>query len=134
MHRPREGEGHKEREATYGHDGTGSRIGLVRWRWKSSTGMRTQPDRFRKRDDVTVGASDLIRFEPKARSPKWPAAQHQCRIQYVGRGSRARAVPIFNLMEDAATPRFRVRKCGNGCAAQGVLDDGCKVTSRWSRR
>ena len=93
----------KEREATYGHDGT----------WVAHPGLvpvakevfdRLMPARnqiaAKKRDDVRVTAADLIHWEPER-----PITERGLRlnisvaIQYIGAWLAGQgAVPIFNLM------------------------------------
>jgi malate synthase len=48
----------------------------------------------------------------------WISQQHQCGYNIWSRGFWARRVGIFNLMEDAATAGFRVRRCGNAASSQ----------------
>src|SRR6185369_12493747 len=85
----------------------------------------------RKRDDVNVAANDLLDFGPRG-----PITERGLRtnvsvgVQYIEawlRGSGA--VPIFNLMEDAATAEISRAQVWQWIRnPRGVLSDGRKVT------
>jgi malate synthase len=85
----------------------------------------------RKREDVRAGAADLVKFEPEA-----PITERGLRlninvaIQYVGAWLAGQgAVPIFNLMEDAATAEISRSQVWQWIRSpKGTLDDGRKVT------
>jgi malate synthase len=86
---------------------------------------------LKKRDDVKVGAADLLRFEPEK-----PITENGVRlninvaIQYIGAWLAGQgAVPIFNLMEDAATAEISRSQVWQWIRSpKGRLDDGRKVT------
>lgn len=123
----------KEREAGDGHDGTWvAHPGLVAVAKEVFDRKMPKPNqKDRLREDVNVSAADLVKV------PEGPITLNGLRInvnvalQYLEswlRGSGC--VPIYNLMEDAATAEI--------CRAQiwqwmrhpkGVLDDGRKVTA-----
>jgi malate synthase len=124
----------KEREARYGHDGT----------WVAHPALvpvakeafdRLMPARNQiasaPRDDVHAGAADLLRFEPET-----PITEAGVRlnisvaIQYIGAWLAGQgAVPIFNLMEDAATAEISRSQLWQWIRSpKGKLDDGRKVT------
>src|SRR5438874_9199499 len=97
----------KEREAGDGHDGTGvAHPGMVQLATDAFNPIMKNPNQIdKKREDVSVTAKDLLDFGPKG-----PITEAGLRtnvsvgVQYLEawlRGSGA--VPIFNLMEDAAT-------------------------------
>jgi malate synthase len=124
----------KEREATYGHDGTWvAHPGLVAVAREAFDRLMPSPNQIatKKRDDVRVTASDLLRFEPEK-----PITEAGLRldinvaIQYVGAWLAGQgAVPIFNLMEDAATAEISRSQVWQWIRSpKGVLDDGRKVT------
>jgi malate synthase len=125
-------EADKDREATDGHDGTWvAHPALVPVAYKAfDQAMPTANQIHRQRDDVNVGAADLLRFEPKA-----PITEQGVRInisvgiQYLEawlRGSGA--VPIFNLMEDAATAEISRAQLWQWLRSpNGKLDDGRKL-------
>ena len=124
----------KEREAKQGHDGT----------WVAHPGLvdvakqafdRLMPGRNQiataRREDVHVTAADLLRFEPER-----PITEQGLRlninvaIQYIGAWLAGQgAVPIFNLMEDAATAEISRSQVWQWIRSpKGTLDDGRKVT------
>src|SRR3979411_616476 len=86
---------------------------------------------IKKREDVHVTAADLLKFEPEK-----PITENGLRlnisvaIQYVGAWLVGQgAVPIFNLMEDAATAEISRSQVWQWMRSpKGVLDDGRKVT------
>jgi malate synthase len=122
----------KEREANDGHDGTWvAHPGLVQIALDAFNAVMPQPNQIhRKREDVNVTAADLLQFEPEA-----PITEAGLRtnvnvgIQYLGAWlAGVGCVPIFNLMEDAATAeisRSQIWQWIN--SPKGVLDDGRKV-------
>ena len=91
-----------------------------------------QPNQYAKqRPDVTVSAKDLLDFEPSA-----PITEAGVRnnisigIQYLGAWLAGNGcVPVFNLMEDAATAEISRSQIWQWIRSpKGVLDDGRKVT------
>ncbi len=124
----------KEREATYGHDGTWvAHPGLVPVALEVFNRLMPTPNQIAltKRDDVHVGAADLIRFTPET-----PITERGLRlninvaIQYIGAWLAGQgAVPIYNLMEDAATAEISRSQVWQWIRSpKGVLHDGRKVT------
>ncbi|KAB8146015.1 malate synthase A [Chloroflexia bacterium SDU3-3] len=122
----------KEREATDGHDGTWvAHPGLVPVALDVFNRVMPQPNQIaRAREDVQVRAADLLDF---ARGPITEAGLRtniSVGIQYIEAWLRGQgAVPIFNLMEDAATAeisRAQVWQWINH--PEGALADGRKVT------
>ncbi|MDQ3118449.1 MAG: malate synthase A [Verrucomicrobiota bacterium] len=123
----------KEREATDGHDGTWvAHPGMVQLALDAFDRLMPAPNQIeRKRDDVAVTAKDLLDFGPSE-----PITEQGLRtnvsvgVQYLEawlRGSGA--VPIFNLMEDAATAEISRAQVWQWIRhASGVLTDGRKVT------
>ena len=96
--------------------------------------MKTpEPDFAPARRRELHGAKDLLNFLPEAPITEAGLRNNiQVGIQYVGSyGAGNGCVPIFNLMEDAATAEISATKCGNGSRSQGVLDDGRKSWT-WS--
>ena len=122
----------KEREAGDGHDGTWvAHPGLVPVALDVFNRAMPQPNQIeKKRSDVFVTANDLLDFV------KGPITENGLRmnisvgIQYIEAWLRGQgAVPIFNLMEDAATAeisRAQVWQWINH--SEGKLDDGRKIT------
>jgi malate synthase len=123
----------KEREANDGHDGTWvAHPGLVAVALEAFNAVMKNPNQIdRKREDVAVGAADILDFGPQT-----PITDQGLRtnvsvgVQYIEawlRGSGA--VPIFNLMEDAATAEISRAQVWQWIRnPRGVLSDGRKVT------
>ena len=128
----------KEREATDGHDGTWvAHPGMVQLALDVFNRLMPRPNQIgKKREDVKVTAEDLLDFGPSD-----PITEQGLRInisvgvQYLEawlRGSGA--VPIFNLMEDAATAEISRAQVWQWIRhARGVLSDGRKVTKELFR-
>ncbi len=123
----------KEREARDGHDGTWvAHPGLVPIALEVFNEHMPQPNQVsRQRDDVNVTAADLLAV------PEGPITEAGVRtnvsvgVQYLEawlRGSGA--VPIFNLMEDAATAEISRAQLWQWIRhPQGILQDGRKFTA-----
>jgi malate synthase len=98
--------------------------------------MKTPNQIQKKRDDVNVSARDLLNFQPKA-----PITEQGLRIninigiQYMGAWlAGTGCVPIFNLMEDAATAEISRAQIWHWIRSpQGVLEDGRKVSKELFR-
>ncbi len=129
----------KLREATDGCDGTWvAHPGLVQIA-KSvfDQHMPTPNQVHRKRDDVNVTAKDLLDFQPEK-----PITEAGLRnnisvgIQYIGAWLAGNGcVPVFNLMEDAATGEISRSQIWQWMRSpKGVLDDGRKVTRELFRK
>ncbi|HEX5692396.1 MAG TPA: malate synthase A, partial [Roseiflexaceae bacterium] len=122
----------KEREATDGHDGTWvAHPGLVPVALEVFNRVMPQPNQIdRKREDVDVSAADLIKFAEGPITEAGLRTNISVAIQYIeawlgGQG----AVPIFNLMEDAATAEISRSQVWQWIHRDGgALDDGRKVT------
>ena len=124
----------KEREATYGHDGTWvAHPGLVPVAKEAFDRLMPAPNQIatKKRDDVKVTAADLLKFEPEQPiTEKGLRLNINVAIQYIGAWLAGQgAVPIFNLMEDAATAEISRSQVWQWMRSpKGKLDDGRKVT------
>jgi malate synthase len=123
----------KEREATDGCDGTWvAHPGLVPIAKEIFDKHMPGPNQYGKqRPDVAVTAKDLLTFAPE--SPITEAGLRnniQVGIQYIGSWLAGNGcVPIFNLMEDAATAEISRSQVWQWMRSpKGVLDDGRKVT------
>src|SRR5687768_5636789 len=90
------------------------------------------PNQYSKqRPDVNVSAKDLLDFEPEKPITEAGLRNNvQVGIQYVGSWLAGNGcVPIFNLMEDAATAEISRSQVWQWMRSpKGVLDDGRKVT------
>ena len=85
----------------------------------------------RQRDDVRVAARDLLDFQPE--QPITEAGMRNnisVGIQYIGAWLAGNGcVPVYNLMEDAATAEISRSQLWQWMRSpKGVLDDGRKVT------
>jgi malate synthase len=128
----------KEREASDGHDGTWvAHPGLVAVAKEAFDKVMKTPNQIqRQRDDVNVAAADLLDFQPKG-----PITEQGLRIninigiQYIGAWlAGTGCVPIFNLMEDAATAEISRAQIWQWIRSPlGKLDDGRKVTKELFR-
>ena len=124
----------KEREANYGHDGTWvAHPGLVGVAKEAFDRLMPAANQIatRKREDVKVTAADLLRFEPEQPiTEKGLRLNVNVAIQYIGAWLAGQgAVPIFNLMEDAATAEISRSQVWQWMRSpKGVLDDGRKVS------
>jgi malate synthase len=124
----------KEREAAQGHDGTWvAHPGLVPVALEAFDRLMPTPNQIatRKRDDVNVAAADLLKFEPEAPiTEKGLRLNINVAIQYIGAWLVGQgAVPIFNLMEDAATAEISRSQVWQWMrSSKGRFDDGRKIS------
>ena len=128
----------KDREANDGHDGTWvAHPGLVAIAREAFDKVMKSPNQIhKKRDDVNVSAKELLNFQPKG-----PVTEPGLRtninigIQYLGAWlAGTGCVPIFNLMEDAATAEISRAQIWHWIRSPlGKLDDGRKVTKELFR-
>jgi malate synthase len=129
----------KEREANDGHDGTWvAHPGLVPVAKEVFDEKMPQANQLDKlREDVNVTAADL--YEPYKGDPITETGLRNnvsVGIQYLGAWLAGRgAVPVFNLMEDAATAEISRTQVWQWIHHQeGVLDDGTEVTKDLFRK
>jgi malate synthase len=123
----------KLREVTDGCDGTWvAHPGLVPVAKEVFDQHMPQPNQYgRQRPDVSVSARDLLAFQPEK-----PITEAGVRnnisvgIQYLGAWLAGNGcVPVYNLMEDAATAEISRSQIWQWIRSpKGVLDDGRKVT------
>jgi malate synthase len=123
----------KLREVTDGCDGTWvahpGLVGIAKAVFDEH--MKTPNQIHRQRDDVNYGAADLLDFRPEAPITEAGLRNNiQVGIQYVGSWLGGNGcVPIFNLMEDAATAEISRSQVWQWIRSpKGVLADGRKVT------
>ena len=96
----------KEREATNGHDGTWvAHPDLVPVAKEVFDRLMPGPNQLKvKRDDVHVTQRDLLEVHKGTRTEAGLRENLRVGVQYIEAWLRGRgAVPIYNLMEDAAT-------------------------------
>jgi malate synthase len=123
----------KEREATDGCDGTWvAHPGLVPIAKEVFDRHMPGPNQYAKqRPDVNVTAKELLAFQPEAPITEAGLRNNiQVGIQYIGSWLAGNGcVPIFDLMEDAATAEISRSQVWQWMRSpKGVLDDGRKVT------
>jgi malate synthase len=129
----------KVREVTDGCDGTWvAHPGLVEVAKAIFDQHMPAPNQVHKRrDDVQVTAKDLLEFQPEK-----PITEDGLRnnisvgIQYIGAWLAGNGcVPVYNLMEDAATAEISRSQIWQWIRSpKGVLDDGRKVTKDLFRK
>ncbi len=129
----------KLREVTDGCDGTWvahpGLVGIAKQVFDQHMPQANQYDR--QRPDVNVSARDLLAFQPEA-----PITEAGLRnnisvgIQYLGAWLAGNGcVPVFNLMEDAATAEISRSQIWQWIRSpKGVLDNGKKVTPELFRQ
>ncbi len=122
----------KEREATDGHDGT----------WVAHPALvpvamevfnRVMPAKnqvSRQRDDVQVTAADLLQVPKGTITEAGLRNNISVSLQYLESWLRGTGcVPIFNLMEDAATAEIARTQIWQWIHHGAILDSGIKVTA-----
>ena len=123
----------KLREVSDGFDGTWvAHPGLVATALEVFDREMTTPNQIeRQRDDVHTTAADMVRFEPHSPITEGGLRMNiNITLQYLGSWlAGVGCVPIFNLMEDAATAEISRAQLWHWIRSpKGVLDDGRKVT------
>jgi malate synthase len=123
----------KEREATDGHDGTWvAHPGLVPVALKAFDKHMPQPNQIsRQREDVNVTASELLQPPQGTITEDGLRGNMRVGIQYLeawlsGNG----CVPLYNLMEDAATAEISRAQIWQWLANNATLADGRKITNQ----
>jgi malate synthase len=127
----------KEREAQDGHDGTWvAHPGMVSLAKKAFDEYMPQPNQLDRIPDVSPSAADLLEKPEGKITMDGFRNNISVGVQYIaawlaGRG----AVPVFNLMEDAATAEISRAQVWQWIHHdQGVLEDGTKVTVELFRK
>ena len=122
----------KEREASDGHDGTWvAHPGLVPIALQAFDKHMPQPNQIsRLREDVKVTAADLLKVPQGTITEDGLRANLRVGIQYLeawlgGLG----CVPLYNLMEDAATAEISRSQVWQWLHFSSKLADGRKVTN-----
>ncbi len=123
----------KEREARNGHDGTWvAHPGLVPVAMEVFDRYMPHANQVdKRREDVNITAKDLLTIPEGTITEKGLRNNISVSLQYIaawldGRG----CVPIFNLMEDAATAEISRTQLWQWIKyPKGILDDGRKITA-----
>jgi malate synthase len=121
----------KEREATNGHDGTWvAHPDLVPVAREVFDRLMPGPNQLAvKREDVAVTREDLLQVHEGARSEAGLRENIRVGVQYIEAWLRGRgAVPLYNLMEDAATAEISRAQIWQWLKLAASLDDGRVVT------
>src|SRR5271156_675573 len=121
----------KEREATNGHDGTWvAHPDLVPVAMEVFDRMMPEKNQLsKKRDDVHVTQADLIEMHKGKRTEEGLRENIRVGVQYIEAWLRGRgAVPIYNLMEDAATAEISRAQVWQWLHLKAKLDDGREAT------
>lgn len=122
----------KEREVAYGHDGTWvahpSLVPVAKDIFDKA--MRGANQIYRKRDDVDITAEDLLTVHEGKASEAGIRENIRIALQYIGAWLNGRgAVPIYNLMEDAATAEISRTQLWQQRTLGAELEDGQIVTA-----
>jgi malate synthase len=121
----------KEREARNGHDGTWvAHPDLVPVAMKVFNDMMPTPNQlYVARDDVAVTQKDLLEVHEGTRTEEGFRENIRVGVQYIEAWLRGRgAVPIYNLMEDAATAEISRSQIWQWLKFGAKLQNGVKVT------
>ncbi len=126
----------KEREATDGHDGTWvAHPGMVGLAKEAFDEHMPQANQLDKIPDVNPTAADLLEVPEGNITMDGFRNNISVGIQYLGAWLAGRgAVPVFNLMEDAATAEISRAQVWQWIHhPKGVLEDGTEVTEELFR-
>ncbi len=121
----------KEREAKAGHDGTWvAHPDLVPVALEVFDEFMPQPNQLdRMREDVSAGQKELLEVHQGTRTEAGLRENIRVGVQYIEAWLRGRgAVPLYNLMEDAATAEISRSQIWQELHFHAELDDGQKVT------
>jgi len=121
----------KEREAGNGHDGTWvAHPDLVPVAQEVFDRLMPQANQLAVlRDDVTITRDDMIKVHEGARTENGLRENIRVGVQYLEAWLRGRgAVPLYNLMEDAATAEISRAQVWQWLHLKAKLDDGRVVT------
>lgn len=127
----------KEREAGDGHDGTWvAHPDLVPVAMEVFDRLMPRPNQLDKlREDVQVGTKDLLEVHEGTRSEEGFRENIRVGVQYLEAWLRGRgAVPIYNMMEDAATAEISRAQIWQFVNYGVEVDGGTKVTADLFKR
>ncbi len=122
----------KLREASDGHDGTWvAHPGLVPLALEIFDEIMPTPNQIDKqRDDVEVSAADLLQVPSGAITEAGTRWNIKVGVQYIEAWLRGNGcVPLYNLMEDAATAEISRTQIWQWIHHQAALDDGRPLTA-----
>ncbi|MCB1494800.1 MAG: malate synthase A [Bauldia sp.] len=121
----------KEREARNGHDGTWvAHPDLVPVAMEVFDKYMPAPNQLDKlREDVSVSQKDMLEVHDGTRSVQGMRDNIRVGVQYIEAWLRGRgAVPLYNLMEDAATAEISRSQIWQQLHFGSTFDDGEKAT------
>ncbi len=121
----------KRREVADGHDGTWvAHPGLVQVAREIFAAAMHGPNQLeRLREDVTVGAADLLQVPAGTRTEEGLRLNLRVGVQYLEAWLRGvGCVPLYHLMEDAATAEISRTQIWHWLRHGAALDDGRRVT------
>ncbi len=124
----------KEREAGNGHDGTWvAHPDLVPVAMEVFDRMMPTPNQLHKlREDVNITREDLLKPHEGTRTEAGFRENISVGVQYLEAWLRGRgAVPIYNMMEDAATAEISRAQIWQFVKYGVELEGGIKVTPAW---
>lgn len=116
----------KEREASWGHDGTWvAHPAMVSTAMEVFDRLMPEPNQHGKSPKDEIKAADLLKMHEGARTEAGLRENIRVGVQYIeawlaGRG----AVPLYNLMEDAATAEISRTQIWQWLHFDADLDDG----------
>jgi len=121
----------KEREAGDGHDGTWvAHPDLVPVAMQVFDRLMPTPNQLgRMREDVAVTRAEMLKVHDGARTEQGLRDNIRVGVQYIEAWLRGRgAVPLYNLMEDAATAEISRAQIWQWIQRGAALEDGRPVT------
>ena len=121
----------KEREARAGHDGTWvAHPDLVPVAKEIFDALMPGPNQLeKKREDVTAAQRDLLEVHQGTRTEAGLRENIRVGVQYIEAWLRGRgAVPLYNLMEDAATAEISRSQIWQQLHFEADLEGGIKAT------
>jgi malate synthase len=121
----------KLREVTEGHDGTWvahpDLVGTAKQVFDEKMPQPNQLDRMR--DDVSIGQMDLLAIHEGTKTEEGLRNNIRVGVQYIEAWLRGNgAVPLYNLMEDAATAEISRTQVWQWIKYGAKLEDGRTVT------
>ena len=121
----------KEREAFNGHDGTWvAHPDLVPVAMEVFDRLMPEANQLgRLREDVTITREQMLKVHDGARTEQGLRENIRVGVQYIEAWLRGKgAVPLYNLMEDAATAEICRTQIWQWIQQKAVLEDGRAVT------
>jgi len=126
----------KEREVREGYDGTWvAHPDLVPVAKQVFDRMMPQPNQVARVPDVRVGRDDLLRIHEGSKTEAGFRLNIRVGVQYIEAWLRGRgAVPIYHLMEDAATAEISRAQIWQWIKAGATLEGGGQATREFFAR